>query len=204
MDDSTNKDEENKIDYDPTQLNVDSSHIKKLPFALFKFIKKLISIENEVSPKKTISSITAEIEFKGSSIWILICSIVVASIGLNNNSTAVIIGAMLISPLMGPIRGIGMALATNDFKILIKSLINYGVMVGVSLLASYVFFLDLFDRLFIRKSSQNSVVIDGNFKSNLLHHGGDTIINKSISFCQKQNYINDKLHVLFLLLVDLG
>ena len=141
MDDSTNKDEENKIDYDPTQLNVDSSQIKKLPFAFFKFIKKLISIENEVSPKKTISSITAEIEFKGSSIWILICSIVVASIGLNNNSTAVIIGAMLISPLMGPIRGIGMALATNDFKILIKSLINYGVMVGVSLLASYVFFL---------------------------------------------------------------
>ncbi len=141
MDNSTNKDEENKIDYDPTQLNVDSSQIKKLPFALFKFIKKLISIENEVSPKKTISSITAEIEFKGSSIWILICSIVVASIGLNNNSTAVIIGAMLISPLMGPIRGIGMALATNDFKILIKSLINYGVMVGVSLLASYVFFL---------------------------------------------------------------
>ena len=141
MDDSTNKDEENKIDYDPTQLNVDSSQIKKLPFSLFKFIKKLISIENEVSPKKTISSITAEIEFKGSSIWILICSIVVASIGLNNNSTAVIIGAMLISPLMGPIRGIGMALATNDFKILIKSLINYGVMVGVSLLASYVFFL---------------------------------------------------------------
>ena len=141
MDDSTNKDEENKIDYDPTQLNVDSSQIKKLPFTLFKFIKKLISIENEVSPKKTISSITAEIEFKGSSIWILICSIVVASIGLNNNSTAVIIGAMLISPLMGPIRGIGMALATNDFKILIKSLINYGVMVGVSLLASYVFFL---------------------------------------------------------------
>ena len=120
MDDSINKDEENKIDYDPTQLNVDSSQIKKLPFALFKFIKKLISIENEVSPKKTISSITAEIEFKGSSIWILICSIVVASIGLNNNSTAVIIGAMLISPLMGPIRGIGMALATNDFKILIK------------------------------------------------------------------------------------
>ena len=45
MDDSTNKDEENKIDYDPTQLNVDSSQIKKLPFALFKFIKKLISIE---------------------------------------------------------------------------------------------------------------------------------------------------------------
>ena len=69
MDDSTNKDEENKIDYDPTQLNVDSSQIKNYHWP-FQVYKKLISIENEVSPKKTISSITAEIEFKGSSIWI--------------------------------------------------------------------------------------------------------------------------------------
>ena len=130
-----------KVDYDPTKIDVKSMQLKDLPFSVFKFLKKLISIDNEVSPKKTIGSIISEIEFKGSSIWILICSIVIASIGLNNNSTAVIIGAMLISPLMGPIRGIGLALATNDFKILIKSLINFGVMVGVSLLASYLFFL---------------------------------------------------------------
>ncbi|MBG16493.1 MAG: hypothetical protein CL853_09095 [Crocinitomicaceae bacterium] len=141
MNEDVNKKESKKVDYDPTKINVGSKQLKELPFAFFQFFKKLISIDDEVSPKKTISSIIAEIEFKGSSIWILICSILVASIGLNNNSTAVIIGAMLISPLMGPIRGIGMALATNDFKILIKSLINYGVMVAVSLLASYVFFL---------------------------------------------------------------
>ena len=135
-----NKNQE-KVDYDPTKIDVKSMQIKDLPFSLFKFLKKLISIDDEVSPKKTIGSIISEIEFKGSSIWILICSIVVASIGLNNNSNAVIIGAMLISPLMGPIRGIGLSLATNDFKILIRSLINFGVMVGVSLLASYIFFL---------------------------------------------------------------
>ena len=69
------------------------------------------------------------------------CSIIIASIGLINNSTAVIIGAMLISPLMGPIRGIGLALSTNDFKILIKSLSNFGVMIGVSVMASFLFFL---------------------------------------------------------------
>ncbi|MDG2370517.1 MAG: DUF389 domain-containing protein [Flavobacteriales bacterium] len=130
-----------KVDYDPTKIDVKSMQIKDLPFSVFNFLKKLISIDEEVSPKKTISAIISEIDFKGSSIWILICSIVVASIGLNNNSNAVIIGAMLISPLMGPIRGIGLSLATNNFKILIRSLINFGVMVGVSLLASYIFFL---------------------------------------------------------------
>ena len=136
-DQSANK----KVDYDPTKIEVNTSRIKELPYSFFRFMKKLISIHDEVNPQATIKSIISEIEFKGSSIWILICSIVVASIGLNNNSTAVIIGAMLISPLMGPIRGIGLALATNDFKVLGRSLINFGVMVGVSLLASYVFFV---------------------------------------------------------------
>ena len=60
------------------------------------------------SIKKTVEDIRSEIEFSSINIWILICSILVASIGLINNSPAVIIGAMLISPLMGPIRGIGM------------------------------------------------------------------------------------------------
>ena len=128
-DQSANK----KVDYDPTKIEVNTSRIKELPYSFFRFMKKLISIHDEVNPQATIKSIISEIEFKGSSIWILICSIVVASIGLNNNSTAVIIGAMLISPLMGPIRGIGLALATNDFKVLVRSLINFGVMVGVAL-----------------------------------------------------------------------
>ena len=91
-DQSANK----KVDYDPTKIEVNTSRIKELPYSFFRFMKKLISIHDEVNPQATIKSIISEIEFKGSSIWILICSIVVASIGLNNNSTAVIIGAMLI------------------------------------------------------------------------------------------------------------
>jgi uncharacterized membrane protein len=58
------------------------------------------------------------IVFKGTNLWILVFAIVVASVGLNMNSTAVIIGAMLISPLMGPINGMGYSLATYDFHLL--------------------------------------------------------------------------------------
>ncbi len=132
---------ENKIDYDPTKIEVDKEQIKQIPRSLFKFIRDLLSIDDEVDSKQTIRLIKSDIDFTGSSIWILICSIVVASLGLNYNSIPVIIGAMLISPLMGPIRGMGMALGTNDFKVLIRSLISFGVMVGVSVLASYLFFL---------------------------------------------------------------
>ncbi len=130
-----------KVDYDPTKIEVDKEQIKEIPRSLFNFLKDLLSIDDEVNSKKAIHFIKSDIDFSGSSIWILICSIVVASLGLNYNSIPVIIGAMLISPLMGPIRGIGMALGTNDFKILIKSLVSFGVMVGVSVLASYLFFL---------------------------------------------------------------
>ena len=70
----------------------------------------------------TKESIIADIPFKGHTSWILVCSIFIASIGLNANSTAVVIGAMLISPLMGPILGMGMSLAINDIDTLRRSL----------------------------------------------------------------------------------
>lgn len=104
------------------------------------FFESLISIKDEVNVEITARNIKRGIEFSGSSVWILVCSIIVASIGLNANSVAVIIGAMLISPLMGPIRGFGLALATNDIKTLITSLGNFGIMVAVSLMASWVYF----------------------------------------------------------------
>lgn len=104
------------------------------------FFESLISIKEEVNVEITARNIKRGIEFSGSSVWILVCSIIVASIGLNANSVAVIIGAMLISPLMGPIRGFGLALATNDIKTLITSLVNFGIMVGVSLVASWAYF----------------------------------------------------------------
>jgi len=67
---------------------------------------------------------------KGHTAWILVFSILIASIGLNVSSTAVVIGAMLISPLMGPILGIGFSIGINDIDTLKSSLINLGVMVG--------------------------------------------------------------------------
>ncbi len=107
---------------------------------LKQFLHSVTSIKEEVNVQMAVHNIKKGIDFSGSSVWILVCSIVVASIGLNANSVAVIIGAMLISPLMGPIRGFGLALATNDMKTLIASLVNFGVMVAVSLIASWAYF----------------------------------------------------------------
>ena len=79
--------------------------------------------------------------FRGPNVWILAFSIIIASVGLNVNSTAVIIGAMLISPLMGPIIGLGLAMGTNDLDLLKLAFKNLLVMVLISLAASTLFFL---------------------------------------------------------------
>lgn len=79
--------------------------------------------------------------FKGTNLWILIFAIVVASVGLNMNSTAVIIGAMLISPLMGPINGMGYSIATYDFALLRQSVKNFSFAVLASLAASTIYFI---------------------------------------------------------------
>jgi len=130
-----------KVEYDPTRIDLGKEDIKDIPKNLFHFFLKTISIKDEVNRTATITNIKDGIEFYGSNVWILICSIIVASIGLNLEEPAIIIGAMLISPLMGPIRGLGLALATNDFQTLIKSLINFAIMIGASLVASYLYFL---------------------------------------------------------------
>jgi len=80
------------------------------------------------------------IDFKGTNLWILIFAIFIASLGLNVNSTAVIIGAMLVSPLMGPIMGIGFGMAVNDLNLLRKSFLSYLFAAGVGLLTSTIFF----------------------------------------------------------------
>ncbi|NML23131.1 DUF389 domain-containing protein [Pseudoflavitalea sp. G-6-1-2] len=86
-------------------------------------------------------SINAGVVFRGTNLWILIFAIFIASLGLNVNSPAVIIGAMLISPLMGPILGMGFSVAVNDLPLLRKSLRNYLFATGVSLTASTIYFL---------------------------------------------------------------
>jgi len=105
-----------------------------------KFIYGLLNIRQNTDQEATKEAIIADIPFKGHTVWILICSIFIASVGLNANSTAVVIGAMLISPLMGPILGVGMSIAINDIDTLRRSLKNFAIMVSISILTAYLFF----------------------------------------------------------------
>lgn len=108
---------------------------------LFGFLSDRFSIIDMADPKSTIEGIKKDVDFRGFALWILIFSVFIAAIGLNVNSTAVVIGAMLISPLMGPIMGIGLSLGINDFSLLSKSLKNLGVAAGIALLTSALYFL---------------------------------------------------------------
>ena len=113
---------------------------KGLWVSLKVFIMELLDFRDDTDREATVAAIKADISFKGATAWILICSIFVASVGLNANSTAVVIGAMLISPLMGPILGIGLSIAINDIDTLRKSLINLATMLVLSLLTAFLFF----------------------------------------------------------------
>lgn len=105
-------------------------------------ILKNFRLKNEREDYSVIHEVIEKgIIFKGTNLWILIFAIFIASVGLNVNSTAVIIGAMLVSPLMGPILGIGYSVASYDFILLRKSISNFTFAVIVSLITSTVYFL---------------------------------------------------------------
>ena len=129
---------------DDNSTEAHSEEVKKdfkgLLGSVRKFTAELLEIRSNTDPTATRESIIADIPFKGHTSWILICSIFIASVGLNANSTAVVIGAMLISPLMGPILGIGFSIGVNDVDTLKSSVINFGSMVFLSLLTSFLFF----------------------------------------------------------------
>ncbi|MEG0601847.1 MAG: TIGR00341 family protein [Mucinivorans sp.] len=97
--------------------------------------------EDKADQHEVVENIRRGVEFRGTNLWLLIFAIVVASVGLNVNSVAVIIGAMLISPLMGPIMGIGLSLGINDFELLKRSFKNFMFSVAVSLVASTLYFM---------------------------------------------------------------
>ena len=105
------------------------------------FLRELLDIHEDTDRDTTMETVKRDISFKGHNAWILVFSIFVASIGLNVSSTAVVIGAMLISPLMGPIVGVGFSVAINDVDTLKRSLVNLGVMVFLSVLTAYLYFL---------------------------------------------------------------
>lgn len=108
---------------------------------LWKRLKELVNIADDTDIAATVNNISKGVEFKGDNVWVLFFAIVIASVGLNVNSTAVIIGAMLVSPLMGPIMGIGLSIGIYDVTLLRKSLKNLLLMVVISLLASSLYFL---------------------------------------------------------------
>lgn len=109
---------------------------------LFRNIRERFDLrEDSAGQEEVVANINKSVEFRGTNLWVLICATFIASLGLNVNSTAVIIGAMLISPLMGPIMGVGLSLGINDFHLLKKSLRNFLWMFVAGAVTSTVYFL---------------------------------------------------------------
>mgnify|MGYP006106675347 CR=1 FL=1 len=133
-----------EINQSPEEEKASGTDVKKDAKGLFKsissFLSDLLDIRGETDKDQTIADIKKDIAFKGHTAWILIFAVFIASIGLNVSSTAVVIGAMLISPLMGPILGIGLSLAIYDIDTLKRSLVNLGVMVGLSVFTAFLYF----------------------------------------------------------------
>ncbi len=133
---------ETKFDFNENSEQVDiKKNAEGLIAGIIIFLKSILSFHKDVDKNSTANSIKSDISMKGTTAWILICSIIIASVGLNANSIPVVIGAMLISPLLGPILGLGFSIATNDIETLKNSFINFIVMVVLSVVTSYLFFL---------------------------------------------------------------
>ena len=109
--------------------------------AIKKFFNEHFSLqEDKAEETEIVENIQRDVSFKGTNLWTLIFAIFIASIGLNVNSTAVIIGAMLISPLMGPIMGVGLAIGTNDFHLLKRGIKNVATAAIISIVTSAIYF----------------------------------------------------------------
>lgn len=115
--------------------------MKEIFGTIFKFLKNRFNLSDDKADENQISdNIKRDVNFKGTNLWTLIFAIMIASIGLNVNSTAVIIGAMLISPIMGPIMGIGLGTATNDFDLMRSGFKNLMVAAIISIITSAFYF----------------------------------------------------------------
>lgn len=123
-------------------MNMENNQSEKSVFVVKSFIAEYMDVRRDKADEsEAIKSIREGVEMKGATIWILIAAILLASLGLNVNSTAVIIGAMLISPLMGPIMGVGLAIGQGDFDLMKRSFKSYLVVTLFSVLTSTLFFL---------------------------------------------------------------
>ncbi len=104
------------------------------------WFSRLIDLEKGVDRPGTVSTIKNNKRMEGANAWLLMCSIMIASLGLDLDSPAVLIGAMLISPLMSPILGIGLAVAINDREALFLSLRHFGLSIAIALITSTLYF----------------------------------------------------------------
>ena len=118
-----------------------NSNIIISPARILNFFARLVNMKDDLALEETASSIRKNVLFRGANVFILAFAIVIASVGLNVNSIPVIIGAMLISPVMGPILGFGFGLGTLDRDLVVDSLKNLAIMVGISIMASTLYFL---------------------------------------------------------------
>ncbi|MBR5935239.1 MAG: DUF389 domain-containing protein [Bacteroidaceae bacterium] len=113
---------------------------KVIDFVKHRVLERFALGADAASQEEVNSNVHKGIMIKGTNLWVLIFAIFIASLGLNTNSTAVIIGAMLISPLMGPIIGMGYSMGVYDFSLLKESFRNFLIMIVVSLVTSAIFF----------------------------------------------------------------
>ncbi len=115
--------------------------MKEIIAAIKNFLRDRFNLdEDKAEENEIVENIRRDVNFKGTNLWTLIFAIMVASIGLNVNSTAVIIGAMLISPLMGPIMGIGLGVGINDFELMKLGIKNLVIAAAISILTSAIYF----------------------------------------------------------------
>ena len=136
---------EDKKPTTPTTTNSPEKNTPRQAFqnlfhAIRDWFDDFMDLREGLDQEGTIISIRNNKKMRGSNAWMLICSIMIASLGLNLNSPAVIIGAMLISPLMSPILGVGLAVGTNDREALVLSLRHFGIAILIALITSTLYF----------------------------------------------------------------
>lgn len=123
-------------------MNMETNRLEHMIMNLRAFLKDRFNLdEDKAHENDTIEEIKKGVVFRGTNLWVLMFAIMVCSVGLNVNSTAVIIGAMLISPLMGPIMGIGLGVGINDLELIIKAVKNLGIATIISVLTSAIYFM---------------------------------------------------------------
>lgn len=132
---------ESKFDFSESNEQQESLNKKSRFLGQKNDLRHLLHIARDTDYAATLEAVRADIPFRGATAWVLICSIFIASIGLNTNATAVVIGAMLIAPLMGPVLATGVSLAINDLDMLKQAAQNFVVMVLLSVATATLYFL---------------------------------------------------------------